>query len=151
MTAPLLIKTLHIHTITLLVHIACSCWIGRTGVELIDCLSTEMQYAWCGGKKPVTRADCKASCAAMNTDTETGWTLACIPTKMHNEQVKQLLLLCTKKLRHIFGHIFVAVPLKIKYSTFSTLAINNSFINSWNFDENICYPIRMISYNEEIL
>ena len=47
---------------------------------------SEMEYTYCSDKKLVTRNDCKASCLAMNTDTVTGWTLACIPTRYHNEQ-----------------------------------------------------------------
>ena len=46
-----------------------------------------MEYAWCGDKKLVTRADCKKSCEAMNTEEKSGWTLAVIPTRRHNVEV----------------------------------------------------------------
>ena len=52
---------------------------------------SEMEYTFCSDKKLVTRRECKDSCLAMNTDTETGWTLASIPTRSHNEQARHSL------------------------------------------------------------
>jgi len=56
--------------------------------KLLQLLSTlppvEIEYAWCNEQKLATRAECKQSCDSMDTETETGWTLAIIPTKMHN-------------------------------------------------------------------
>ena len=43
-----------------------------------------MQYAYANDKKVCTRGVCQSSCKAMDTETETGWDLAVIPTLYHN-------------------------------------------------------------------
>ena len=47
----------------------------------------ELEYAYCSSKKAVPRMECRDSCEAMNTEGRTGWTLAVIPTKYHNNKV----------------------------------------------------------------
>ena len=49
---------------------------------------TEMEYDFCGDKKLVTRSVCLKSCEDKNVaGTETGWTLAAVPTRYHNQKV----------------------------------------------------------------
>ncbi|KAL5262342.1 hypothetical protein ACHWQZ_G007910 [Mnemiopsis leidyi] len=64
-----------------------SCRVYDTAFALTATWRREMEYTFCSEKKLVTRSECKDSCLAMNTDTETGWNLASIPTRYHNEQI----------------------------------------------------------------
>jgi len=61
-----------------------SCNFYKSAYYLTTTYRRELQYEWCNDKKLSTRAQCTESCEAMNTGTESGWTLAVIPTKYHN-------------------------------------------------------------------
>ena len=50
-----------------------------------------MEYEFCSNKKLVKYQDCKASCEEMNTDSESGWTLAVIPSEYHNNKVNKFI------------------------------------------------------------
>ena len=50
-------------------------------------LPIEFEYAYCNDAGIATYSDCKQSCEDMNTGGVTGWSLATIPTQMHNNQV----------------------------------------------------------------
>ena len=50
----------------------------------------EMQYKFCSKAKLVKRSACKKSCEAMNKVGQTGWSLAIIPTEMHNNELVKM-------------------------------------------------------------
>ena len=49
----------------------------------------ELEYEYCNGGGDATYEACRASCQAMNTENESGWDLAIIPTEYHNEQIME--------------------------------------------------------------
>ncbi|KAL5262100.1 hypothetical protein ACHWQZ_G007710 [Mnemiopsis leidyi] len=51
--------------------------------------SGELEYEYCNGGGDATYEACRASCQAMNTENESGWDLAIIPTEYHNEQIME--------------------------------------------------------------
>ena len=54
-------------------------------------LYLELEYDWCNDKKMSLYTECLDACAAKNTGGQTGWTLAVIPTIMHNQKVVDLI------------------------------------------------------------
>ncbi|XP_063675082.1 sushi, von Willebrand factor type A, EGF and pentraxin domain-containing protein 1-like isoform X2 [Bolinopsis microptera] len=70
-----------------------SCRFFENGYIFTATYRREMQYDFCGDKKLVTRSVCLKSCEDKNVaGTETGWTLASIPTRYHNQKVVDLIL-----------------------------------------------------------
>ncbi|XP_063680416.1 uncharacterized protein LOC134815761 [Bolinopsis microptera] len=51
----------------------------------------DLEYKYCNDHKPTTHAICQESCLAMNTETESGWNLAVIPSHYHNQIVVDML------------------------------------------------------------
>ena len=47
----------------------------------------DMEYEFCNEAKLATRSDCQKSCLDMNKKGESGWNLATIPTRKHNDEV----------------------------------------------------------------
>ncbi|XP_063676980.1 uncharacterized protein LOC134813221 [Bolinopsis microptera] len=64
-----------------------SCRLFDNAYSVLIAPRQEVEYEFCSGGKPTTRALCQASCKAMDTETETGWDLAVIPTVQHNNEV----------------------------------------------------------------
>ncbi|KAL5254163.1 hypothetical protein ACHWQZ_G013812 [Mnemiopsis leidyi] len=64
-----------------------SCRFYDTAFAIAMTHSRDIEYRFCNDSKVATRADCQRSCHEMNNKGETGWTLATIPTRMHNNQL----------------------------------------------------------------
>ena len=47
----------------------------------------DIEYEFCKEAKLGTRAECQSSCKDMNKEGETGWNLATVPTRKHNDQL----------------------------------------------------------------
>jgi len=67
-----------------------SCRLFETGYSVIIAPRQEVEYDFCNNGKPTTRSLCQASCKAMDTETETGWDLAVIPTVQHNNELVEM-------------------------------------------------------------
>jgi hypothetical protein len=53
---------------------------------------SDFEYEYCNGGRVATYEECKTSCQAMNTKKKSGWNLATIPTKYHNQLVVEKLV-----------------------------------------------------------
>ena len=47
----------------------------------------DLEYEYCNDGHPTTYQNCRDSCKAMNTKIKSGWDLAVIPTKYHDQMV----------------------------------------------------------------
>ncbi|KAL5262101.1 hypothetical protein ACHWQZ_G007711 [Mnemiopsis leidyi] len=68
-----------------------SCRFFDTAFSLTATYRRDVEYEYCNGGKVGSYTECKNSCRAMNTATKSGWDLATIPTRYHNELIVQKL------------------------------------------------------------
>ena len=64
-----------------------SCRFYDTAFAITMTHTRDIEYRFCNDGKVATRADCQKSCKDMNQQGETGWDLATIPTRMHNNDL----------------------------------------------------------------
>ncbi|XP_063688008.1 uncharacterized protein LOC134821236 [Bolinopsis microptera] len=62
-----------------------SCRFYDNAYSLTATYRRDVEYEYCNDGKVATYEQCKASCQDMDTNGKTGWDLATIPTKMHNQ------------------------------------------------------------------
>jgi len=67
-----------------------SCNFFNNAIAISMTLSRDIEYEFCNEAKLATRAECLKSCLAMNKKGETGWNLATIPTRKHNDEVVRM-------------------------------------------------------------